>query len=114
MRGHACELATRTLFIGLRAGLSPEEVDALQAKFMSDRQRKLGKTRKKPKPWRAYAGMLFALIPEKDRALSIDKATGKLWDLWAAETPAEWTEAKPSRPSFRTLTSFVGKLRPRS
>jgi hypothetical protein len=114
MIGHAYELAARFLFIGLRAGLSPEEVDALQARRMSDRQRKLGKTPKKPKPWRAYAGMLLALIPEKDRALPIDRVGGKLWDLWAAEVPAQWTGAKPSRPSFRSLTSFVSNLRARS
>jgi hypothetical protein len=114
MIGHACELATRFLFIGLRAGLSPKEIDTLQARFMSDRQRKLGKTPKKPKPWRAYAGMLFALIPQQDRILPIDRVAGKLWDLWAAEPPAQWTAAKPRRPSFRSLTSFVSGLRPRS
>jgi hypothetical protein len=113
MRELGYELAIRGLFTGLRAGLTPGEVEGLHARFMSDRQRKLGRTPKKEKPWRAYARMLFALIPEKDRALSNDRVAGKLWGMWAKETPAEWTEAKPTRPSFRTLTSFVGELRPR-
>ena len=111
MRGHAYELATRILFIGLRAGLRPEEVAALYARFMSDRQRKLGETPKKEKPWRRYARMLALKIPEKDRTLSNSKLAGMLWDIWTKEKPAEWTEVKPARPSIDTLAGFVGKLR---
>lgn len=111
MRGHAYELATRTLFIGLRGGLTPGEVESLHAKFMSDRQRRLGETPKKEKPWRPYARMLALKIPEKDRTLSDGKLGGILWDMWTKEKLAEWTEVKPARPSFETLMDFVGKLR---
>ena len=111
MRGHAYELATRTLFIGLRGGLTSREVESLHTKFMSDRQRKLGATPKKEKPWRRYAKMLALKIPEKDRTLSNAKLEGMLWDMWTKEKPAEWTEAKPARPSIGTLASFVGRLR---
>jgi hypothetical protein len=110
-REHAYELATRTLFIGLRGGLTPREVESLHAKFMSDRQRKLGATPKKEKPWRRYAKMLALKVPEKDRTLSNAKLEGMLWDMWTKEKPAEWTEAKPARPSIGTLASYVGRLR---
>jgi hypothetical protein len=112
MRGHAYELATRTLFIGLRAGLSPEEVEGLRARFMSDRQRTLGNTPKKEKPWMRYARMLARKIPEKDRTLWNSTLASKLWDMWTEAKPAEWTETKPPRPkSWDTIVNFVGKLR---
>jgi hypothetical protein len=111
MRRHAYELATRTLFIGLRAGPSPIEVENLHAKFMSDRQRKLGAIAKKEKPWMRYARMLARKIPEKDRTLPKTTLASKLWDMWTEQKPAEWAEAKPTRPkSWDTIVDFVGKL----
>jgi hypothetical protein len=112
MRELANDLAVRTLFMGQWAGPSPLEVENLHAKFMSDRQRKLGAINKKEKPWMGYARMLALKIPEKDRTLPKSTLASKLWDMWTEEKPADWTEAKPSRPrSWDTIVDFVDKLR---
>jgi hypothetical protein len=111
VRELAFDLATRALFAGLRAGLSPEEVEGFRARFLSDRQRELGEKRKKEKPWRAYTRMLAFKIPEKNRALPKTKIAGMLWDEWAKEKPAEWEGVKPARPAWDTLVDFVGELR---
>jgi hypothetical protein len=108
----AHELGTRTLFIGQWAGPSHNELEALHARFMSARQRRLGAIEKKEKPWMKYARILALKIPEKDRVVPNNKLVTKLWDMWAKEKPAEWTEVKPSRPeSWDTILDFVSKLR---
>ena len=70
MRGHARELATRTLFIGLRARLSPEEVEGLYARFLSDRQRTFGNTSKKERPQRVHAKELAGEIVKENPGVS--------------------------------------------
>jgi hypothetical protein len=84
MRGHARELATRTLFIGLRVRLSPEEVDALQARFMADRQRNLGKMPKGEKPEIAHAKELACEIAKENSersSIEIAEAIRNRWRL---------------------------------
>jgi hypothetical protein len=103
MRGHARELATRTLFIGLRARLSPEEVDALQARFMSDRQQRLGKTPKGEKPAVAHA---------KELACEIAKENSELGSIEIAEEiPNRWRLKGVACPKPDWLVRLVRKWR---
>ena len=107
MRGHAYELATRTLFIGLRAGLRPEEVEALYARFMSDRQRELGKTPKKEGPRRAHAKELAGEIVKENPGFSYAEIVEEIpnrWRLenvdcfsprWLAELVPRWFPSQP-------------------
>jgi hypothetical protein len=94
MRGHGYELATRTLFIGLRARFSPNEVENLYARLMSDRQRELGKKPKKERPRAAYARELISQIanehPEFNGAEIVEEVPRR-WQLEGTEcfTP-EW------------------------
>ena len=112
MRGHAYELATRTLFIGLRAGLSLEEVEALYARFMSDRQRTLGNTSKKERPRRVHAKELAGEIVKENPGFSYAEIVEEIpnrWRLenvdcfsprWLAELVPRWFPSQPkSRPA---------------
>ena len=103
IRGHGYELATRTLFIGLRAGLSTEEVDALQARFMSDRQRKLGKTPKGEKPGVAHAKELACEIAKENSQLSSAEI--------AEEIPNRWRLKGVACPKPEWLVRLVRKWR---
>jgi hypothetical protein len=103
MRGHARELATRTLFIGLRTRLSPEEVDAFQARFMADRQRKLGEEPKEEKPGVAHA---------KELACEIAKENSELSSIVIAEEiPNRWRLKKVACPKPDWLVRLVRKWR---
>jgi hypothetical protein len=103
MSGHAYELATRFLLIGLRAGLSPEEVDALRAKSMADRQRKLGNTPKGEKPGIAHA---------KELACEIAKESSELSSIEIAEEiPTRWRLKGVPCPKPDWLARLVRKWR---
>jgi hypothetical protein len=114
MRGHAYELATRTLFIGLRAGLRPEEVEVLHARFMSDRQRELGQTPKKERPRRAHAKELAGEIVKENPGFSyaeIVEAIPNRWRLenvpcltprWLTELVPQWVPSRPKPARRRT------------
>ena len=85
MRGHAYELATRTLFIGLRAGLRPGEVEGLYARFMSDRQRTFGNTSKKERPQRVHAKELAGEIVKENPGVSYAEIVEEIPNRWRLE-----------------------------
>lgn len=114
MRGHAYELATRTLFIGLRAGLRPGEVEGLYAKFMSDRQRTFGNTSKKERPQRVHAKELAGEIVKENPGVSYAEIVEEIpnrWRLenvdcfsprWLAELVPRWFPSQPKSARRRT------------
>jgi hypothetical protein len=103
MRGHGYELATRMLFVGLRAGFSPKEVENLHARFMSDRQRDLGKTPKGEKPGVAHAKELACEIAKVNSQLSSAEI--------AEEIPNRWRLKGVACPKPEWLVRLVRKWR---
>jgi hypothetical protein len=113
MRGHGYELATRTLFIGLRAGLSPEELEKIELhaeigrKVVSGGKRggtKSGKTRSREnKPWAAHATELAQVIYAELPGASDEDIAVEIKTRWKLE------EVYP--PTVRTLATFVLELR---
>jgi hypothetical protein len=99
----AYELGTRTLFIGQWAGPSHNEVENLQARFMSARQQRLGKKRKKDKPKVAHAKELTCEIAEENSELSAV-------DI-AEEIPNRWRLTDVAYPEHDRLVRLVRKWR---
>jgi hypothetical protein len=85
---HAFEMALRALFIGMRAGLSPGEVDELRAKIMSEHQRNIavqGGERRRDKPWRQYAKQHALRLHNTNRALTLTDIAKKIEKQWESE-----------------------------
>jgi hypothetical protein len=83
LAAHTFEMTLRGMFIGMRAGLSPEEVEGLYARFMSDRQRNLGETPKSDKPAVAHAKELAReLAEEENRTFSSATIASKIRERW--------------------------------
>jgi hypothetical protein len=95
MRGHGYELATRMLFVGLRAGFSPKEVENLHARFMSDRQREIGKKPKKESPRAAYArGLACDIVKEKeDQEFRSEEIVEEIPNRWQRQDLACFTDS---------------------
>ena len=103
LAAHTFEMTLRGMFIGMRAGLSPEEVEGLYARFMSDRQRKLGKTPKGEKPGVAHAKELACEIAKENSQLSSAEI--------AEEIPNRWRLKGVACPKPEWLVRLVRKWR---
>jgi hypothetical protein len=101
----AFAFATSALFTGLRAGLSPVEVDELRAKFMSEHQRNIamkGRERRRDMPWREFA---------KKAALRMHNARGKLTlTEIVQEIEKEWESEKFEKVERQQLFKYLSKL----
>ena len=105
----AHELGTRTLFTGLRVGLSPDEVENLRAEARSELGRKGGKTsgpgrQAKRSLWTPHATELAMEAYSRDLDASNETIADAISDNWKLKTP--------KCPGHRTLTKFVSELRP--
>jgi len=72
LAAHAFEMTMLGIFAGLRAGLSPVEVEKLRAKFRAEHQQKAGEksgASRRDTPWRKFA---------KEAALRLHNANGSL------------------------------------
>jgi len=95
----AFELATRTLLTGLRAGLSPKEVENLRIDFA----RKGGTTRKKEKPAVAHARELAHEIAEENPTSP---------SVWIADQiPQRWRLRGVACPKDGWLVTLVRRWR---
>jgi len=103
IRELAYELGTRTLFIGQWAGPSHNEVENLQARFMSARQRRLGNERKKDKPNVAHAKELTCEIAKENSGLSAVEI--------AEDIPNRWRLTGVTYPEHDQLVRLVRKWR---
>ena len=101
--GEIRELGTRTMFIGQWAGPSHNEVENLHARFMSARQRRLGKKRKKDKPNVAHAKELACEIAKENSELSAVEI--------AEEIPNRWRLTDVDYPEYDRLVRLVRKWR---
>jgi hypothetical protein len=99
----AYELGTRTLFIGQWAGPSHNELENLQARFISDRQRRFGNEPKQDKSNVAHAKELACEIAEENSALfSVEIAD---------EIPKRWRLTDVACPEHDRLVWLVRKWR---
>ena len=103
IRELAYELGTRTLFIGQWAGPSHNEVENLQARFISARQRRFGNERKKDKPNVAHAKELACEIAKENSGLSAVEI--------AEEIPNRWRLRDVACPEHDQLVWLVRKWR---
>jgi hypothetical protein len=81
LAAHAFEMATLALFTGLRASLSPVEIDELRAKFLSERQQKVaekGGEVRRNKPWRKFAKDEALRLHNANRALTLTDIAQKI------------------------------------
>lgn len=78
LAAHAFEMATLALFTGLRAGLSPKEVENLRVDFA----RKGGTAPKQEKPAVAHARVLAREIAEKNPTFSSAWIAGEIPHCW--------------------------------
>lgn len=112
MKELAYELTTRALFTGLRAGLSPEEVEKIELhaeigrKVVSGGKRggtKSGEARSgENRPWVPHATELAQVICSERDASD---------EVVAVEIVTRWRLEKPLPPGMRTLETFVSELR---
>lgn len=103
IRELAHELGTRALFIGQWAGPSHNELENLHARFMSAKQQRLGKNRKKDKPKVAHAKELTCEIAEENSGLSSVEI--------AEEIPNRWRLTDVAYPEHDRLVWLVRKWR---
>jgi hypothetical protein len=86
MRGHGYELATRTLFVGLRAGLSLAEAEELRAKHLTEHQRKAGAKSgesRRDKLWREFAKNETVRMRKANRTLTPTDIAKKIENNWS-------------------------------
>jgi hypothetical protein len=112
MKELAFELATRALFTGLRAGLSPEEAEKIELHAEIGRKvvtggrtggKESGKTRRREnKPWAQpatdLAKVICAELPDRSN------------ETVAVEIVSRWKLQRPP-PGVRWLETFVSELR---
>jgi hypothetical protein len=113
MKELAYELSTRALFTGLRAGLSPEEVEKIELHAEIGRKvvsggktggTNSGKTRSREnKPWAPHATELAQVI--------YAELPGASDEDFAVEIKTRWKLEEVSPPTVRTLATFVSELR---
>jgi hypothetical protein len=102
----AIDFAFSALLLGLRAGLSPEEIEKIRASQASDMGRsggvKSAETRKREtSPWGNHASEIAARV----RAEQPKAGQGKVADL----IMERW-KLKEDYPSHRTLVRFISEL----
>ena len=114
MRELAFDLATRTLFTGLRAGLSLSEIEELRRQTVRDSALTAAKTPKKEGPRRAHAKKLACEIVKENPGFSyaeIVEAIPNRWRLenvacftprWLAELVPQWFPSRPKSARRRT------------
>jgi hypothetical protein len=114
MRELAFDLATRTLFTGLRAGLSLNEIEELRRQTVRDSALTAAKTPKKEGPRRAHAKKLACEIVKENPEFSyaeIVEAIPNRWRLenvacftprWLAELVPQWFPSRPKSARRRT------------
>jgi hypothetical protein len=84
----AFAMAETTLFTGLRAGLTPDEVDELQARFTTEHQRKRGVKSgdvRRDKAWREFAKEAALRLHEANGALTLTDIARKVENKWEPE-----------------------------
>jgi hypothetical protein len=88
LAAHAFEMATRALFTGLRAGLSPVEIEDLRARFFSERQRSVaekGGENRRDKEWRKFAKDEALRLHKANRLLTLTDIARKIENAWETE-----------------------------
>jgi hypothetical protein len=88
LAAHAFEMTRLGIFAGLRAGLSPLEVDELHAKFTTEDQQTRGTQsgdRRRDKPWREFARNEALRMHNANRALTLSDITRIIEKEWESE-----------------------------
>jgi hypothetical protein len=105
---HAFEMALRTLFIGMRAGLNQDEVEELFAKLQTERQQALGVKSgdiRRDKVWREYAKNAAPRLHNAHRVLSLSGIAKRIEKEWESEE----FEKVEHQQLFKYLSDLVDK-----
>ena len=103
----AIEFAWSTFWIGLRAGLTPEEIERLRVEWFRSRQRasavgRVKQRREASLGWKVHAKEIIKRVRDKNPEASQEKVAEKVLETWHA--------ADVDPPGFRTLVSYVAEL----
>jgi hypothetical protein len=88
LAAHAFEMTTLGIFAGLRAGLSPVEVEELRAKFRVEHQQKAGEesgASRRDTLWRKFAKEAAPRMHNANRALTLSDIARNIEKEWESE-----------------------------
>jgi hypothetical protein len=107
-RESAVDLATNALFVGLTAGLDPDEIEKLREQFMSERQRQVaekGVEARRNKEWRKFAKDEALRLHSINPLLTLTDITEKIIKAWE---PLKFEKVKQQQ-LFRYLSRLLDK-----